>query len=361
MDLTSAPRSRADQLAIDACAGNIWWNVSHGKTIRASRMRSTVLSEPPSRPPSPSSSATASSTVDATVNEKSLRPVRRSPKLQAHFFHMERALNTCHPREIHEEALKLLTEIKQSSPSSEAAVRVIAEKLFFAGYSYISHSRSFALLAHEIISDLRFSSWSCMQAFEAEIVRLVEASFKLYYNSVRPLSLPCTPPLTILQIDVREAWTDAPSSMSRNRILTLAAFAGDLYAMGILPPAIARSMISSLCSPGQFSFTRCRALYLILLHAKSHTGLSLGIKFMLNTRRRIVWWGSVPPLDQNPFAQQWLIVRSPASLCLLSANYNTVYRRFARHLTRLLSKIRSCQTTTRARCTILLSCTGGTS
>lgn len=180
MDSTT-PRSRADKMTIDAASGNLFWSISRSsKTAGTTRMRTRSVvplkspSPAPSLPPKP------------TQQQKSLRPVRRSPVLQAHFFHMQRTLNTCHPGEIRAEALKLIQKLNAtSSDKTLETVHDIAIRVFGGGWRSLEYSRSFALLAHEISSELRFTSWAMMKAFQEDLLNLVDIKFKKCSLKVR--------------------------------------------------------------------------------------------------------------------------------------------------------------------------------
>lgn len=92
-------------------------------------------------------------------------------------------------------------------------------------------------------------------------------------------------------------------------MLNIAAFVGDLFALGVLPSTYMRDMVTLLvCDPR--SMIHCRALYLLLLRACPKTDEIFSEEFLLNCRQFLVWKASNDMLFvQNDMARRWLIVR----------------------------------------------------
>lgn len=300
MDSTTS----AHKMTVDAASGNLFWSVSRNcETARTTRMR------PQSVAPSTLSSPTLVSPLRPD-REKRLRPVRRSPALQAHFFHMQRTLDTCHPSEIRFQAMKLVRRIDATSLDEALdVVREVAIKVFGGGWSTLEYSRSFALMAHEIVTELRFTSWGMMNAFQAILLELVEMAFETCASTVRLDLPPSTPSLIAQQSDSenQEPWNSPINNNPTADLLILTAFVGDLYAMEIIPASFAHRIGENFCT--HFSYLRCRSLYMLLLHAKPHIGPPLGVSYLLKCRSDLIGLAMSQNLQQNYVAQRWIIVR----------------------------------------------------
>lgn len=91
--------------------------------------------------------------------------------------------------------------------------------------------------------------------------------------------------------------------------MNVAAFAGDLFALGLLPVWMVHdSIIANLAYANQVSTVHCRALYLFLLHAKAHTGPSIGLEMLSDVRRQLIRCTRGPPMAYDRMAQLWVIV-----------------------------------------------------
>ena len=91
--------------------------------------------------------------------------------------------------------------------------------------------------------------------------------------------------------------------------MNVTAFAGDLFALGLLPVrTVHESIIANLAYANQVSTVHCRALHLFLLHAKAHVGPSIGLETLGNIRRQLIWCIRGPPMAYDKMAQLWVIV-----------------------------------------------------
>ena len=89
----------------------------------------------------------------------------------------------------------------------------------------------------------------------------------------------------------------------------MAAFAGDLFSLGLLPVQVARDkIIPSLAYANQVSTVHCRALHLFLLHAKSRAGPSIGLDTLGKIRKQLILCTRGPPMAYDRMAQLWVIV-----------------------------------------------------
>jgi hypothetical protein len=98
-------------------------------------------------------------------------------------------------------------------------------------------------------------------------------------------------------------------------MINVAGFAGDLFALGLLPVDLVHgSILNSLAYANQVSTVHCRALYLFLLHAKCHMGPPIGSEILHHVRKQLVRCTRVPPMVYDTMAQLWVIVsvRDPA-------------------------------------------------
>jgi len=94
-------------------------------------------------------------------------------------------------------------------------------------------------------------------------------------------------------------------------MMNVAAFAGDLFALGFLPVQVTRGkIITSLAYANQVSTVHCRALHLFLLHAKSHIGPSIGLDTLGKVRRQLIQCTRGPPMSYDRMARLWVIVSS---------------------------------------------------
>ena len=89
----------------------------------------------------------------------------------------------------------------------------------------------------------------------------------------------------------------------------MAGFAGDLFALGLLPLEIVQgSILTNLAYANQVSTIHCRALHLFLLHAKFHLGPPIGSEILHHVRRQLVRCIRGPPMAYDTMAQLWVIV-----------------------------------------------------
>lgn len=89
----------------------------------------------------------------------------------------------------------------------------------------------------------------------------------------------------------------------------MAAFAGDLFAMDLLPArTVQDSIITNLAYANQVSTVHCRALHLFLLHAMAHVGPSIGLETLSHVRKQLIRCIRGPPMAYDRMAQLWVIV-----------------------------------------------------
>jgi hypothetical protein len=96
---------------------------------------------------------------------------------------------------------------------------------------------------------------------------------------------------------------------TRSQILNTAAFLGDIFAMGLVPPMTIQSLISSLLTHLD-SVLFCCALYLILIHAKPHIATPLNADFVITLRAIVVMHGNA---TFNEMVRRWMIVRTSSA------------------------------------------------
>lgn len=105
-------------------------------------------------------------------------------------------------------------------------------------------------------------------------------------------------------------------------MINIAAFAGDLFALGLLPVWMVHdSIIANLAYANQVSTVHCRALHLFLLHAKAHTGPAIGLETLGNIRRQLVRCIRGPPMSYDRMAQLWVIVSHRSGLILVPSDH----------------------------------------
>lgn len=99
-------------------------------------------------------------------------------------------------------------------------------------------------------------------------------------------------------------------------MINVAAFAGDLFALGLLPVELVHdSILANLAFANQVSTVHCRALHLFLLHAKAHTGPSIGLDALNGVRKQLAWCIRAPPMMYDKIPQLWVIVSSIDQAC----------------------------------------------
>lgn len=89
----------------------------------------------------------------------------------------------------------------------------------------------------------------------------------------------------------------------------VAAFTGDLFALGLLPIQMVHDrIIRDLACPEVMSTVHCRALHLFLLHARVHIGPSIGLDVLGDVRRQLVEYTWSAPMGCDDVPRLWLIV-----------------------------------------------------
>ena len=89
----------------------------------------------------------------------------------------------------------------------------------------------------------------------------------------------------------------------------VAAFAGDLFALDLLPVQMVHDrVIRDLAFPEVVSVVHCRALHLFLLHANVHIGPSIGLDVLDGVRRQLAKRTREVPMACYEKAQLWAIV-----------------------------------------------------
>ncbi|KAI0938360.1 hypothetical protein AcW1_001896 [Taiwanofungus camphoratus] len=216
--------------------------------------------------------------------------------LQAYFLKMERtARNTCHPREIHTEAVRIVNTV---GPRGLEDIPRWVKTLFFAGIARLDYSRTIAVLVHDLLAELLWRSWQCNQLLRDELVNLARTAFCSSWDGTDLELLSGTNGIDPLGETLER---------TRTQMLNIAAFVGDLFALGVLPSTYMRDMVTLLvCDPR--SMIHCRALYLLLLRACPKTDEIFSEEFLLNCRQFLVWKASNDMLFvQNDMARRWLI------------------------------------------------------
>ena len=311
------------QIKRDHSSGFLCYTMSQGTMMSHTK----VSSRPPPTPEppmimmqSPTVSQYSSDTSDAGLSpgirvdrhadEDRLPLQAKDSKLQAYFFRMERALRTCHPAALCAEAVNLTSDIVTKPMDVASSIRGVAESLTKAGYRKVEYSRSCALIAHEVFCQLRSTSSDAGILFRDSLIDEVMKVFEGYYFKVTVcvLELPFFY-LIISQVNLWHLGGLNGLSSVEEEMINVAAFAGDLFALGLLPVwMVHERIISNLAYANQVSTVHCRALHLFLLHAKAHIGPSIGLDTLGDIRRRLIWCIRGPPMVYDRMAQLWVIV-----------------------------------------------------
>ena len=92
-------------------------------------------------------------------------------------------------------------------------------------------------------------------------------------------------------------------------MINVVAFAGDLFALDLLPAQVVNdSILTNLAFANQVSTIHCRALHLFLLHAKVHVGPSIDPGVLSEVRKQLIRCIRGPPMAYDRMAQLWVIV-----------------------------------------------------
>lgn len=237
-------------------------------------------------------SSSPGSWVDHQANEDRLPMQVKDPKLQAYFYRMQKALLTCHPAAIQAEAESLARDIVAKPTEVEPSIRRVAETLARAGCRKVEYSRSCALVAHEIFCRLRSTSFDASSSFRNCLIDEVVKVFDGYYLGVNLWHL---------------GGLNGLSSVE-DEMINVAAFAGDLFALDLLPAQVVEeSILANLAYANQVSTVHCRALHLFLLHAKAHIGPSMGLGTLGHVRKQLIRCIHVLPMSHDRMAQLWVI------------------------------------------------------
>ena len=148
---------------------------------------SSLMESPTILQYSPDSSVTGSSPdtrVDGYVDEDRLPLLPKDPKLQVYFIRMEKALRTCHPAAIHAEVVNLARDIVGERTDVTSSIGTVAETLVKAGCRKVEYSRSCALIAHEIFSQLESTSHDASISFKDSLIGAVMKVFDGHYFKV---------------------------------------------------------------------------------------------------------------------------------------------------------------------------------
>jgi len=230
--------------------------------------------------------------ADGYADEDQLPLQTKDPKLQAYFFRMEKALRTCHPAALHAEAVNFTREIVSEPADVQSSIRTAAKTLAKAGYRKVEYSRSCALIAREIFCELQSTSHDASISFRDCLIGSVMKVFNEYYLKVNLWHL---------------GGLNGLDSVEEER-MSIAAFAGDLFAVGLLPVwTVHEDIIANLAYANQVSTVHCRALHLFLLHAMAHVGPSIGLDTLSHVRRQLIRCIRGPPMAYDRMAQLWVI------------------------------------------------------
>lgn len=293
------------QITRDHMSGLHCYTVSSGTTINHTKLSS----QPPSVPPLPNAqmesptysysscdtsdaSSSPGSWTDPQFNEGHLPLQVKDPKLQVYFFRMEKTLRTCHPAAIQAEALNLAQEIVANPVNIGTSIRTVAETLAKAGCRKVEYSRTCGLIAHEIFHQLRSTSLDASASFRDCLIDVVMRVFDGYYLGVNLWHL---------------GGLNGLSSVEEEMI-NVVAFAGDLFALDLLPTQVVNdSILTNLAFANQVSTIHCRALHLFLLHAKVHVGPSIDPGVLSEVRKQLIRCIRGPPMAYDRMAQLWVI------------------------------------------------------
>ena len=92
-------------------------------------------------------------------------------------------------------------------------------------------------------------------------------------------------------------------------MINVAAFAGDLFALGLLSlQTVHDRIIHNLAYAPVVSAVHCRALYVFLLHAKAHIGPSIGMGKLGKVRKQLIVCMNACPMLYEPKVRLWVVV-----------------------------------------------------
>jgi hypothetical protein len=305
------------QITPDHFSGLSTYTISQGTTIRQIKVSPQPPFTPKRHMDSPTISQYSSDTSDTGSSpgtyadwqaEEQLPLQPKDSKLQAYFYRMEVNLRTCHSAALQAEAANFTRDIL-AKPTDVSSIRGVAETLAKAGYRKIEHSRSWALIAHDIFCQLQSTSHDASVSFRDSLVDAVMEVFDGYYLKVIGCASQAVFHLIINQVGLWHLGGLDGLSQVGEEMINVAAFVGDLFALDLLPVQMVHNRIlSSLAYPNQVSTVHCRALYLFLLHAKAHIGPSIGLDVLGKVRRKLLECIRRLPMAYDRMAQLWVIV-----------------------------------------------------
>jgi len=188
--------------------------------------------------------------------------------------------------------MKLARDIVSKPADVQTSIQTVAETLAKAGCRKVEYSRSCALVAREVFCQLRSGSRDASTSFRDCLIGSVMKIFDGYYFKVNLWHLGGLDGLTSVE----------------EEMLNVAAFAGDLFAMDLLPVrTVHDTIIANLVYANQVSTVHCRALHLFLLHAMAHVGPSIGVETLGRVRGQLIRCARGPPMSYDRIAQLWVI------------------------------------------------------
>lgn len=178
-----------------------FWAVVYNETVTFSRMSedaesvvylspSLVLGGPvlrQKRPCIPYYAPTAKRAELANASLPNIPLVPLHPQLQIYFHRMQSILsNTCHPLEIRAETRSIVSSILSRNNTEDRALAIVlwVKALYLAGGAVIEYSRTVAILAHDIVTELKCKSSKSAEKFEDELVFYVKRVFQMTWDKV---------------------------------------------------------------------------------------------------------------------------------------------------------------------------------
>ncbi|KAH9932347.1 uncharacterized protein B0H18DRAFT_952450 [Fomitopsis serialis] len=239
----------------------------------------------------------------STITEMSSPPPRALDiHMQAYFVRVQSTTRlTCHPLEMCGEA-RVISEALLDSSADENKENLDfaswAHRLLHAGTERLSYSRTIAVVVREAIADLY---WGDAQTGSELHLAFLKALTTAFFCSFFKTDLSFLDGVTGL---------DPISPVlepTRAQVLNIAAFVGDLYALGVLADTVMIELVSTLVY-GLQSLTHCRALHLLLLRACTAATRGLPLSMLHHWRDVLVCtalgWGIFTLPDT---VKRWII------------------------------------------------------
>ncbi|EMD34596.1 hypothetical protein CERSUDRAFT_97187 [Gelatoporia subvermispora B] len=303
------------EIEMNAAQHSYFWAVVYNELVMFSRMShdpDTVVYLPPSlvlggpvlkqrRPSMPNYAPTQTRIELAKEKLPNVPLVPLDSQLQLYFHRMQSiSTTTCHPLEIRVEARSIVASIVKRTDLDDRTLSVTmwARALFLAGTAHLGYSRSIAILAHDVATELLGTVPKCAEKFRYELDAHARKVFNMSWDKTDLGRFPQGTGLEDL---------DPFLEQTRTQLLNQSVLVGDLFALGMLPQESMVRLLAMLLKNTK-SVMHCRALYLLLLRASQPVNDIIPQRLLFHCRATLVDAANHgDPFGTEEMARRWLI------------------------------------------------------